>query len=163
MRFCSEGDIVYASNSAQSLTNLVIAYLTLYQQYANGLGGVTVPTEPYTVVFLPMVGERALHVKLVHTVTRSHSEPVYYDVDDDDFNESWGASNVSHHVTVFSHQLEEKVLTIPFEALLCSRENMRQDIQRFAETEKKRLQEVERQSKIAAHQEAIRKLQEENP
>jgi hypothetical protein len=163
MRFCSEGDIVHASNSAQSLSNLVIAYLTIYQKYANGLNGVTVPTEPYTVVFLPMVGKQALHVKLVYTVTRSHSEPVYYDVDDDNFNESWGASNVSHNVTVFSHHLEEKVITIPFEALLCSREDMKQDIQRFAEQEKKRLQEVERQSKIAAHQEAIRKLQENTP
>jgi hypothetical protein len=38
---------------------------------------------------------------------------------------------------------------------------MIQSIKDFAESEKKRLQEIERQSKIAAHQEAIRKLQEE--
>jgi hypothetical protein len=161
MTFRSEGDIVHASNSAQNLTNLVIAYLTFYQQYANGLNGVSIPTEPYTVVFLPMIGKQELQVRLIYTLTRSHQEPVYYDVDDDNFSESWGASNVSHHVTVFSKQLEERVLTIPFGALLRSRENMQHDIQRFAEQEKKRLQEVARQSKIAAHQEAIRKLQEE--
>lgn len=160
MTFRSESDIVQASNAAQDLTNLVIEYLTLYQRYANGLGGVKVPTEPYTVVFLPMTGEQALRVKLAYTVTRSHSEPVYYDVNDESYCESWGASNVSHNVSVVTRDLEESALILPFASLLRSKENMKLDLQRFAESEKKRLQEVERESKIAAHQEAIRKLQE---
>lgn len=161
MTFRSEGDIVYASNAAQNLTNLVIAYLTLYRKHAQGLRGVTIPSEPYTVVFLPMIGEPALHVKLVFTKTSDHQEPVYYDVDDDNYSESWGASNVSHHVTVFTRSTEEASFVIPFGLLLMSKENMELAIKRFAETEKNRLQEVERESKIAAHQQAIRKLQGE--
>lgn len=161
MVFRSEGDIVHASNAAQDLTNLVIAYLTLYKKHAQGMGGVTVPDAPYTVVFLPMREEGKLRVKLVFQEYWSYQEAVYYDVDDDRFSESFGASNVSHHVTVDTERTVDKGLLIPFASLLLPRDDMEAAIKRFAESERNRLQELERESKIAAHQEAIRKLQEQ--
>lgn len=160
MTFRTEGEIVGAVNAARDLTNLVISYLTLYRKYAQGMRGVTIPDDPYTVVFLPMIGESTIQVKLVHTQTSSHQEPMYYDVDDDNYNESWGASNISHETTVFTESLEENIILIPFGRLLTSRENMELDIKRFAEIEKKRLHEMDRESKITAYQEAIRQLQE---
>jgi hypothetical protein len=158
--FRTDSDIVQAVNASIDLKNLVIEYLMLWQKYAQDLNGVHVPTDPFTVEFLPMEEER-VRVKLIYTKTRSHQEAVYYDVDHDNYSESWGASNVSHHVTKFTRTLSEHIISIHFSSLLRSKENMIKDIQAFAEREKKRLQEVERQSKIAAHQEAIRKLEEQ--
>jgi hypothetical protein len=161
MTFRTESDIVYAVNAARDLTNLVVACLEFYRRYAQGLLGIRIPVEPFTVVFLPLDNADSLKLRLVYTKTNNHQEPVYYDVDDDNYSESWGSSNVSHHVTVITKTTEEQVFSIPFKLLLSSKENMELSIKRFAEVERKRLQEKERESKIAAHQEEIRKLQEE--
>jgi hypothetical protein len=161
MTFRTESEIVQASNASQDLANLVRAYFNIHRKYAQGLGGVTVPDEPYEVVFMPMNKEGMLRVKLVYSKTTSHQSPVYYDVDDDNFSESWGSSNISHYHTTYTTGTGELGFNIPFKLLLQSRENIELSVKKFAEEERKRLQEVERQSKIAAHQEAIRKLQEQ--
>jgi predicted RNA-binding protein with RPS1 domain len=161
MTFRSEGELVFAVNAARDLTNLAIACLEFYRRYALGLLGIWIPVEPFTVVFLPLDNANSLKVRLVYTKTSNHQEPVYYDVDDDNYSESWGASNLSHYVTVITKTTEEQVFSIPFKLLLSSKENLELSIKRFAESERKQLQEKERESKIAAHQEAIRKLTEE--
>lgn len=161
MTFRTEGDIVYAVNAARDLTNLAVACLEAYRRYAQGLLGVWIPVETFTVVFLPITNADSIKVKLVYTKTSDHQEPVYYDVDDENFSASWGASNVSHHVTVITKTTEEQVFSIPFKLLLSKKEDIELTVKRFAEIERNRLLEVERESKIAAHQEAIRKLQEE--
>jgi hypothetical protein len=161
MTFRTESDIVYAVNAARDLTNLVVACLEFYRRYAQGLLGIRIPVEPFTVVFLPLDNADSLKLRLVYTKTNNHQEPVYYDVDDDNYSESWGSSNVSHHVTVITKTTEEQVFSIPFKLLLSKKEDIELTVKRFAEIERNRLLEVERESKIAAHQEAIRKLQEE--
>jgi hypothetical protein len=161
MTFRSEGDLVHAVNAARDLTNLAVFCLETYRRYAQGLLGVQVPVEPFTVVFLPLTNADSIKVKLVYTKTSDHQEPVYYDVDDENFSESWGASNVSHNVTVITKTTEEKVFSIPFRLLLSKKEDIELTVKRFAEVERNRLQDAERESKIAAHQEAIRKLQED--
>jgi hypothetical protein len=95
MTFRSEGELVFAVNAARDLTNLAIACLEFYRRYAQGLLGIWIPVEPFTVVFLPLDNANSLKVRLVYTKTSNHQEPVYYDVDDDNYSESWGASNLS--------------------------------------------------------------------
>lgn len=162
MTFRSEGDIVYAANAARDLTSLVTAYLTLYRKYAQGMNGVRVPDQSYTVVILPLRHEGKLHVKLVYTSTDSYQEPVYYDLDDENRSDSWGSDNISHYATMTSTHIEEDGILIPMAILLQSKEKMEESVKTFAQNEKNRLQEIERRSRIAAHQEAIRKLQEES-
>lgn len=146
--FLSEADLVYASNAAQDLTNLVVAYFEFYRKHANGLNGITIPSAPYTVVFLPMGTPDALCVRIIHTKTDMHQSPVYYDYDDENFSESWGASNVSHYVTHSKTSIVENSIFIPFAHLLCSREKMEQGIKDFAARKEAELQEKQRRAKI---------------
>lgn len=161
MIFRSESDIVYASNASQSLANLVRSYLELYRQYANGLNGVNIPSERYAIVFQPMHKEGFLTVALTYTRTDLHQSPVYYDVDDDNFSESWGADNVSHYATVTTKTLVDSFITIPFSHLLCSEANMKKIIMDFAERKKKELLEDQRRSKIRELEDELERLKGE--
>lgn len=158
MIFRSESDIVYASNASQSLANLVRAYLELYRKYANGLNGINIPSKNYAVVFQPMRKEGYLNVGLVYTRTDMHQSPVYYDVDDDEFDESWGADNVSHYTTSTTDTIIEQHILIPFGHLLCNQEKMEQSIKEFAERKEKELQEEQRRSKIRALEVELERL-----
>ena len=158
MIFRSESDIVYASNASQSLANLVRAYLELYRRYANGLNGINIPSEQYAIVFQPMHKEGFLTVALTYTRTDLHQSPVYYDVDDDNFSESWGASNVSHYETVTTKTLVDSFITIPFSHLLCNEANMKKIIMDFAERKQKQLQEDQKKARIQELEEEIERI-----
>jgi len=144
----TEGDIVSASNAAQSLTNLVVAYLELYKKHAQGLNDVRIPTEPYTVIFRPMRTEGMLEVELIYTQTSTWSEPDYYDVDSDYFDESLGASNVSGYTTRSSSSIREYGLKIPFAVLLRSKEDMEKHLKDFVKRKKAEEEEKERKAEI---------------
>lgn len=166
MTFRTEGDIIYAANAARDLSNLVVAYLTFFKQYAQGKNGVKVPSENYTVVILPQTEPGKLRVKLSFEEVSSYESPVYADnsgYEESEFG-SYGDTGrgVSHYETCYTTSTVDKWLTIPIRSLLLSKEEMELEIKTFADKERKRLQELERESKIAAHQEAIRKLQEQS-
>lgn len=167
MTFRSEGDIIYAANAARDLNNLVVAYLTLFKKYTQGMNDVRVPDGNYTVVILPQNTPRKLRVKLVSEEVSSYESPVYADnggYEEPEFG-SYGSTGqpISHYETVFTERTVDQAILIPIPSLLQSKEKMEESMKRFAENEKKRLQEIERQSKIAAHQEAIRQLQGKSP
>ena len=147
MPFRNESDLVRAINEARDLTNLVVAYLEIYRRRANGINGVKIPSEEYTVIFQQMQ-EGFARVMLVYTKTQTWQEPVYYDVDDDNFQESFGASNVSHYHTRSSSQIEEKVILIPFAHLLLPKTEMERVLQKQADEHAVRLQEAKTQARI---------------
>jgi hypothetical protein len=157
MTIRTEAQIVLAANLAQDLTNLVVAYLELWRQHAQGVNGITVPDEPYTVVFQPLRSE-FLHFKLVHTQTVTWEEPVYYDVDSDYFQESWGASNLSHHVSRWRKEIREHGLGIPFKVLLQARGQMEGSIKAVAAAVHAEEEERARLARIAELQAEIDQL-----
>jgi hypothetical protein len=163
MTIRSESQIMAAANAAQDLTNLVVAYLELYKRHAQGLNGVTVPTEPYTVVFRPMHHEGMLAVALVYTKTVTWDEPIYYDVGSDYFSESLGAENISGYQLQSESHTEETRLSIPFAVLLLSREHMEQQVLAFATSKRNEITEQRRLAKIAEHEAAIRALKTSQP
>lgn len=148
--FRSEGDLVLAANQAQDLSSLVRAYLEMYKKHAQGINGVKIPTSRYDIVFMPLKFEHEIAVKLVFSRTETWTEPVYYDVDDDNFSESWGSDNVSHHVTKSSTNPDEIVIRIPCSHLLLAQEQMEDLIIKQAakyradEAEQQRLDEIKR-------------------
>ena len=159
MTIRTEGDIVLASNMAQDLTNLVVAYLEFYKKYAQGINGIRIPTERYTVIFQPMQEAGKLAVKLIYTKTTTWQEPEYYDVDSDYFDESWGASNVSGYSIRYSNSIEEEALTIPFSLLLLSRDAMEKQVIDFANRKKAEAEEQERLAEIAKYKAKIEELE----
>lgn len=156
----TEADIVRAFDGARDLTNLVVAYLTLWRKYANGLSGVRVPDQNFTVSFLRIDVDR-VHFKIVYTVTEVTQEPVYYDVDDDCFQEGYGNTNVSHYVPVFDPRLCEAGVALPFSALLQSKADMEFGIRKFAENEKKSLHQKQVQGKISELESELQRLKGE--
>lgn len=157
MTFRSNSDLIFAANQSRDLANLVQAYMILWRKHANGKNKVSVPTDDFTVVFLPPT-ETAVVFRIVYTYTNTWSEPQYYDVDSDYFSESWGADNVSHHITRRETKIGEKGYEIPFACLLRSKEDMEASIKRTAESIKKREQEDERQREIAELESQLAKL-----
>lgn len=163
MTIRTEGQIVGAANAAQDLTNLVVAYLELYKKHAQGLNGVKIPTEKYTVIFRPILKEGYLPVTLVYTKTTTWRRATHYDVDDDMFDERLGADNISGYTVERDTDTEEYGLAIPFNVLLRSREDMERDIITFAAKKRAEIKEAERQAEIARHEAAIAKLKAQTP
>lgn len=158
MTIRTEGQIVGAANAAQDLTNIVVAYLELYRKHAQGLNGVKVPDEEYTVIFRPILKEGYLPVTLVYTKTTTWRKATHYDVNDDMFDERLGADNVSGYTVERDTDTEEYGLSIPFKALLRTKEQMEQDIKAYAAREQAALKEKQRLAEIAQHEAAIAKL-----
>lgn len=157
MTFRTEGDLVYASNQAQALTNLCTAYLELWRVHANGKNGVTVPRTPYTLVFRPMT-EGYIHLVIVSTRTEYWEEPEYYDVDSDYFSESWGSSNISGYTTCSQEVIDECGVKIAFSALLLSRTDMEASVKKVAANIAKRQAEEKKANDIAALEKQLNEL-----
>ena len=148
MMLRSEGDFILASNFAQDLTNLVMQYLELWKTHANGRLGVTVPKEKYCVIFTKMKKEGFVSFKIIYTYTTYGDEPVYYDTDSDYFNESWGASNISHYVSVSEDHLTEIHYSIPIRGLMLPPDKMEESIKQFVIKDQAKIDEANRQKRI---------------
>lgn len=148
MMLRSEGDFILASNMAQDLTNLVMQYLRLWRKHANGRSNVTVPKENFCVIFTKMKEQGYVNFKIIYTYTTYSDEPVYYDTDSDYFNESWGASNISHHVKVREDHLTEEHYSLPIRALMMPPDKMEAAIKQFVIDDQARINEINRLKRI---------------
>lgn len=157
MTLRTEGDIVLAVNMARDLTHLVVAYLNIWRKHANGKNGVTVPSEPYSVVFGQAQEGRVVAV-IVHTQTVTWQEPIYYDVDSYYFQEGFGVDNISGHTSRSEDHVRQQVVTIPFPALLQSAESMEASIKATAERIAKKEAETARARQIAALESQLAEL-----
>jgi len=159
MTFRTIGSLVGAANAARDLTNLVVAYLNLWRQHANGMNGVTIPDENYTVVFQPP-REDALAFTVAWTRTVTWTTPTYYDVDDDYFVESYSpTANISGEETHSELRVEERNFIIPYSALLRSEADMKAHVLATAARIRAQEAEAERQREIAALQAKLADLQ----
>lgn len=96
----TEGDIVLASNMAIDLTKMITTFLRTWREFANGVNGVTVPSQDdFTVLILPLKKEGRVECRIVwsqqhyRTVSCSYEVEDAYGPDDDMYNERLGANN----------------------------------------------------------------------
>lgn len=157
--FRTEGQLVGAANGSRALTSLVCAYLDLWEKHANGCYGVFVPREKFTVVF-SAPSEKGICFTLVYTKTHMREVPHYYDVDDDNFVEGFGADNTAGYTIETSQSINEKSLVIPYKALLMSSEDMEKEIIAGAARYKKAEAEKEHQRKIKEAEDRLHELRE---
>lgn len=152
-------DIIYAHNQARDLINLVIAYLRLWREYANGCYKVSVDSDRFTVVIQPMTSDAVLRVGIVYTKTQTWEEPEYYDVDDDNHVESYSSrANICGYRSHSEDVTCEKYFTIPVKHLLLNQTDMIKLIKDFAVKAKTEEAEALRLSKIAALESQLEKL-----
>lgn len=159
----NESDFVYAFNAAQDLTALVATYLIEFRRYANGLNGVNVPKEPFTVVLQKIKEDRRVVVTLVSTRTEFHRSPVYYDYEDDNFVEGYGAhTNVSHYTTSSSRSTQEDCIEIPMSVLMLTKEKMVESIKSFAATKNAEIKAAKDEARIRQLQAEIDKIRNDS-
>lgn len=134
MPFRTESEIILAVNNAADLTNLITAYLKHYKAackqcdlYEKNLLK-DVSTDDFSVTIIKLTSRNSVafvEVGVTWVATGYTETPRYYDVDDDNFNESWGADNISGYTcTTYS---SEKVVyvAIPISHLLMSEKSMK--------------------------------------
>lgn len=159
MTFRTDGQIILAVNLATDLTNLVKSYLELWKKHANGINGVWVPSDEYTVIFKPTKQDGFLSIVLSYTRTSHWEEPTYCDVDSDYFSESYGgSSNVSGSISRSEDYHEEKGFQIPFTSLLRTFEGMEENIKKFAAENKRKEDELVRARKIKELEDELKEL-----
>lgn len=159
MTFRTIADIVYAHNVARDLVNLATAYLRLWRKYANGCDQITIPDDNFTVVIMPMKHESLLSVGIVYTKTVTWSEPEYYDVDDDNYVETYNSrANICGYSSHSEEVKCELFLNLPTAHLLLSEEDMTTKIKAIAAKIRADEAEAMKQAKIQELEAQIKAL-----
>lgn len=154
----TEGDFVRAVNESRDLTGLAVTFLKLWRSHANGVNSVTIPPEPFNLVFMPLKEEHMLSVGIFYTRTDHWSTPTYYDIDDDMFVEGYGAgdSNISGHESHSAEVRCDAFIDIPFKMLMSS--TMEADIELMAHDDKAKIAEEARLKEIESLEAQLTKL-----
>lgn len=149
MTFRSEGDLIRAANGHIDLTNLIIAYLLMWRDHANGVYDVWVPDSPFSIV-VETVLDHKINFRIIHTKTISWSEPQYYDVDSDYYQESYGSS-ANHYgdIVRYDSELRETRLSIKLTILLQDKATMLHNIKQHRITDIAQRERKEREARIA--------------
>lgn len=149
MTFRTEGEIIRAANNHIDLTNLIIAYLLMWREYANGVYDVWVPTSPFSIV-IESVLDHKINFRIINTKTVSWSEPQYYDVDSDYYQESYcGSANHYGDITRHSTELQETRLSIKLTILLQDKTTMLNNIKQHRIRENEQRERIQREARIA--------------
>lgn len=149
MTFRTEGDLIRAANAHIDLTNLIIAYLLMWREHANGVYDVWIPTSPFSIV-IESVLDYKINFRIINTKTVSWSEPQYYDVDSDYYQESYcGSANHYGDITRHSTELQETRLSIKLTILLQDEETMCHNIKQHRAKENEQRERSQREARIA--------------
>lgn len=124
MMLRGEGDFIRAANMSYDLAAIVTTYMKLFRKHINGYNDIYVPDEPFVVAFLPSTQEGCIKVKLLWKHSYLVSTPEYYDVDDDNFSEAWGADNQCGETVSSKTSHEYMVLHLPIVTLMMNEQNM---------------------------------------
>lgn len=147
-----ESDFIRAANMSYDLAAIVTTYLKLFRKHTNGWGDVWMPDESFAVVHIPSKIEGMVCVDVLWKHKYSVTTPTYYDVDDDNFSESWGSSNISGEETSFHESNQCKRIHIPIRQLMMTEQTM---IDFFVNKEK----ELKRAKAMAETAEEIAQLE----
>jgi len=158
----SESDFIWVTNAAYDLAGLVTAYLKLFRKHINGYADIRIPDEDFAVTFEPSKTEGMITVQLWWTRHYTTSTPVYYDVDDDNFSEAWGADNTCGSETHHHSSRESPGINIPIANLMRSKEQMEADFVQRAAKIKADKAEALRLSTIAELEAKLLKLKEQD-
>lgn len=156
----SESDFIWVTNASYDLAGIVTTYLKLFRKHINGYSDIWIPDEDFAVTFEPSKAEGKITANLwwTHKYTTSHA--VYYDVDDDNFSEAWGADNTCGSETKHHSSRESQGVIIPIANLMRNKEQMESDfIQRAAKIKADKAEAL-RLSTIADLEKQLSKLKE---
>jgi hypothetical protein len=112
----SEQDLVHAVASAVELQNRAYAILLLIRKHANDVF-IPVPSEKMVVSIKGMTqtegGGTYIHVGCYYETSSTHHVTHYYDSDDDNYQEAWGADNTCGSCAYISQSPEQQHYKIP--------------------------------------------------
>jgi hypothetical protein len=113
----SEQDLVHAVASAVELQNRAYAILLLIRKHANNVF-ISIPSEKMVVSIEGMsqneAGVTYIDVACYYEVSSTHHVTHYYDSDDDNYREGWGADNTCGTSTYTTQSPEQRHYKLPF-------------------------------------------------
>jgi hypothetical protein len=154
----SEGDIVLACNLSKDLTQIIGKYLELRRKIADGVNGIRLYPN-FDLVLQTPKEQGWISVKIVQTNTYYKWVPTYYDVDDDRFQEGFGANNESGGYNETFNDLKESFLSIPMRIAFMNEEQMIEYIKGEKSRYEKRIAEERRKNKIAQLKSELNQLE----
>lgn len=153
MSLRTDGDFVAASNAACELSALVARFLSAYRKHANGANGVKVPNGDFTVVLKkPKLGANdvvRVCCELIYKHTTTYETPRFFEPDDDNYSEGFGASIVIGYDLHSEASIESSGYLIPWHLLRLSDELLRKHLLNVASAHADRQEEEARQAEIS--------------
>lgn len=159
------GDLISAADAAQDLQARGRGFLLNWRKHANGVNGVTIPNEEFVVVPEAVAkgspDDPHLAFALVWIERTSWQVAEYFDADDDDFDESWGANNIRGYSIQTSQSTRDMHINVPAGFLLVDEAEQVKRLKALKANADKAEKERQRLAEIARLQKELADLQKE--
>jgi hypothetical protein len=155
-----KNDVINALETVALLNALAMRFLTTYKQYANGVGGITIPDEILSVEVKSPTDQNKRSVMAMCTVTYrdvvTHDVPVYRRNDYGYDSFSWQGG--TEYTSVTKTEIKQQVILIPLATFTMIEPQVVEAVQTWARVDKQRLAEQARQQEISQLQARLREL-----